>query len=304
MKKIIIDTDPGKDDLFAIVYLVLYKLFDILALTTVCGNSNIQNVTNNAQFSLNLVNGKIPIYSGAKQPLKGLSRFGKVMGTSGLDGVNINTKVQLNNLAIDKIIKLVRLYPNQVTILAIGPLTNIALAFQKDPQLPNLIKELVIMGGAIQLPGNVSQTSEFNIGFDPEAAKIVFEANVKRVLVPLDLCYQSSIQLSDLDSIKKNLLYPTLKNLLIPYQKLLKKNEGQTGIVLYDLLAAYYLTNPLAFITKPINIQIETKGQFTRGMTVADLRRPLKNTPNTTVTIGLDKAQFIKDFLSVFKEIL
>lgn len=301
MKKIIIDTDPGKDDFFAITYLVLSGQADILALTTVCGNSSIQNVTNNARFTLDSVQANIPIYSGASEPFNRVSKFGQVMGTSGLDGVNIGTQEKLNGLAVNKIIELVRAYPQQVTILAIGPLTNIAQAFQKDPQLPSLINQLVIMGGAIQLPGNTSRTAEFNIGFDPEAAGIVFKSLVKKTLIPLDLCYANPLQLSDLDVLKVSPLYSTLVDLLIPYQEMLKANEGQEGIILYDLLAAYYLTNPQSFDISSYNLQIETQGEFTRGMTVADLRLPPRNKPNTYVATGLNRATFINDFITVLE---
>lgn len=299
MLPIIIDTDPGKDDLFAILYLILSGKFDVKAVTTVAGNSTIQNVTNNAGYILDLVKSKTPIYSGASRPLSSPSKYGQVMGSSGLDGISLSQKIKLNGLAVEKIIEIVVRNPNKITILAIGPLTNIALAFQKEPDLPNLIKQLVIMGGAINPPGNTSRTTEFNIGFDPEAAQIVFDSCVPKVLIPLDLCYQTPIKLSDFESIKKSIYYPIFINLLLPYQQMLTKDEGQTDIILYDLLAAYYLTNPEAFIVKPLNIKIETEGKFTRGMSVADLRLPAKSQPNTTVAVNLNKKKFLKDFFTI-----
>lgn len=125
-----------------------------------------------------------------------------VHGASGLDGVDTSkTKFNLTNNADQKIIELIRQYPRQINIITLGPLTNLARAFNKDPQLPFLIKKMVIMGGAINVCGNKNRVAEFNIFVDPEAADIVFRSPAEKVLIPLDCCNQIKLTKTSLSKI-------------------------------------------------------------------------------------------------------
>src|SRR3989338_7828448 len=132
---IIIDTDPGHDDALAIILLEKSELFDIKAVTTVAGNSTIENVTNNARYILNLISSKSPLYSGSRKPLKKTLIQAEVHGESGLDGITVGTSEKADNKAVAKIISLVRENQNQISIVVIGPQTNIAKAFTQDPEL-------------------------------------------------------------------------------------------------------------------------------------------------------------------------
>jgi inosine-uridine nucleoside N-ribohydrolase len=202
MRPIIIDTDPGHDDAMAIILLQKSGMVDIQAITTVAGNSSIQNVTNNARYIADLVGIKAPIYSGSDKPLNRELIKANVHGESGMDGAKLIKKEPLNDLAVNKIIEIVKKNPGKISFVVIGPETNIAKAILKEPDLPKLIKELIIMGGAINCPGNKNRTAEFNIFVDPEAADIVFNSGVKIILVPLDVCNQTIMTLADFKKIK------------------------------------------------------------------------------------------------------
>ncbi|MEF3691605.1 MAG: nucleoside hydrolase [Candidatus Moraniibacteriota bacterium] len=299
---IIIDTDPGHDDALAIMLLDKSNLFDIRAVTTVAGNSTIKNTTNNARYILDLVGSKAPLYSGAKKPLRRKLIKAVVHGDSGLDGAKIIKQEKLNNLAVDKIIEIVRRNQKKISILILGPETNLAKAFLRDPELPKLIKQLVIMGGAINVSGNKNRVAEFNIFVDPEAADIVFRAAVKKILIPLDVCNEVFLTMTDFKKMKGSKLYYPIISMMQKYIQGINQFEKTKGALMYDPLAAYYLINPGAFQTKKMDILIETKSKLTRGMSVADRRIWGEKNYNIEVATKIDKGTFISDFLKILKK--
>jgi inosine-uridine nucleoside N-ribohydrolase len=301
LPKLIIDTDPGHDDALAIILIELSKKFNLMGLTTVAGNSSIQNVTNNARYILDLIGSKTAIYSGSARPLKRKLITANVHGESGLDGATITKREKLNNLAVDKIVQLVKENPSQVTILVLGPETNIARAIKKAPEIVKLIKELVIMGGAIDCPGNKNRVAEFNIFVDPEAAKIVFDSGMKITLVPLDVCNEVILTESDFKKLKGSNIYKPVMTMMKKYIKGIKKFENNKGALVYDALAAYYLINPGSFKTKKRDIRIETEGVLTRGMSVCDKRKWGEQSQNINLIVELEKKKFIKDFVRTLK---
>lgn len=300
-QKLIIDTDPGIDDALAILLIEAAKKFDILAITTVAGNKSITDVTNNAAYIVDLANINTSIYSGAKKPLKKKQVLANVHGSNGLAGIAISKKAPLTSNAPEKIIEIVKKYPHQVKIMAIGPLTNLALAFLKEPKLPGLIKEIVIMGGSVNEPGNKNRVAEFNIFVDPEAAQIVFNAEVKKTLIPLDVCNKTPLFLKDFNKLYKtkygNFIIKTMKH----YIKAIKTYEKMNGALVYDALASYFLLNPKAFLLKNMDVRVETKGEYTRGMTVADLTSWGIKKTNIKVALNVDKKIFTKDYINIMK---
>jgi inosine-uridine nucleoside N-ribohydrolase len=300
-KKIIIDTDPGHDDVLAILLLEKSGLFDIKAITTVAGNGSIQDITNNARYTLDLIGSATPIYSGAEKPLKRNLIKADVHGESGLAGAVITKQEKLTKNASQKIIEIVKNNPGEISIITIGPLTNVAEAFIKDPLLPSLIKEIVIMGGAIAVPGNKNSVGEFNIFVDPEAADIIFRANVKKVLVPLDACNDIFLSLEDFDRLKETSLYEPIINMMKPYIKGIQTFEKTTGALMYDPLAAYYLINPSAYKLEPMDIKIETISELTRGMSVADRRTWGEKNYNVDVATSIDRSAFVNDFFAILR---
>lgn len=297
MQNIIIDTDPGKDDFLAILMLILSKKVNIKAITTVMGNSNIQNVTANARYLLDITSSQIELYPGAKKPLKSPLILGQVMGKTGLDGIKVPKISNVKNVANSKIIALINQDPNNISILALGPQTNLALALKKDKNLAKKIKSIIFMGGAITAPGNKNRVAEFNFFIDPEAAKIVMESSIPKIMIPLDLCYQVPLFMNDFDKLTESKYGEVIKNLMMPYIKALAKYEDQPGAIVYDALAAYYLLNPKVFTLTPMDIVIETKGEFTKGMCVQNRTSFAK--ANIMVATDIDKQQFKNDFIKV-----
>lgn len=298
--KLIIDTDPGHDDALAILMTVLSKQFDILAITTVAGNATIEKVTRNAQAILNVVGEDILVFSGLEEPLKRELVTAVVHGESGLAGFNTtNTPFTLTRNAPQKMVELVNANPGEITILALGPLSNVARAIQLGSKFASNVKQLVIMGGAIDVPGNKNRVAEFNFFVDPEAANIIFQSNTPKVLVPLDACNEVVLQVEDFQKVQND----ELKSILIPMMEHfiagLTTDEGTTGILVYDALAAYFLLNPRAFTLQPMDVVIETKGEHTFGMSIAE-RRPHKvEKTNVEVVVGINDKQFRQDFFNI-----
>ena len=302
--KIIIDTDGGHDDALALMLLIKSGMFDIKAITTVAGNSVIKKATRNTQAIVNLLQVQnIPIYSGQKNPLKRKLVVAVVHGKSGLDGLDVSkTKVKLSYDAEDKIIDLVKKNPKQITILTIGPLTNIARAIKKAPKIIPLIKKMVIMGGAINVPGNKNRVAEFNFFVDPEAAEIVFKANVKKILIPLDPCNKIILSLDYFRKLKKTNQYIVIESMMKHFISGIKKHEGTSGALVYDVIAAYYLINPKASTLKHMDIVIETKGEHTFGMSVVERRKIVKKKINTLVVEKVKKSVFKTDLITLLNK--
>ena len=299
---IIIDTDPGHDDALAIILLQKSGLVDIKAVTTVAGNSTLENVTNNARYILNLVDCKAPIFSGSDAPLKRNLIKADVHGDSGMDGVILTKEEPLNGLAVGKMIEMVKDNPGKVSIVIIGPETNIAKAILKEPVLPKLVKEFVIMGGAISCPGNKNRTAEFNIFVDPESAEIVFNSGAKITLIPLDVCNQIVLTLKDFKKIKESALYKPIMSMMRKFIKGINQFEKIKGALVYDALAAYYLINPKAYTLAKADIRIETKGEYTRGMSVMDQRNYGQKKCNVNLVTKIDKNRFTEDFINILNK--
>jgi inosine-uridine nucleoside N-ribohydrolase len=304
-QKIIIDTDPGHDDAMALMLACGSPEFDILAVTTVSGNSTIQNTTRNARFILNFIDkSSIPIYSGAEKPLRRDLVQAVVHGASGLDGVDPTNESNLTGDAVTQLLRLIKANPNEVTIIALGPLTNIALAIEKDPATMKLAKQIVAMGGAINVAGNKNRVAEFNIFVDPDAADIVMRFPVPKTLVPLDACNHVALQLEDIPRVKSPLLRSLFTNMLTPYIANLQKDVGTKGALMYDPLTVFYLLQPGSCRTSQRHVLIETKGEVTRGMTVVD-NRPVTDglEPNTTIVTYIESDDFIERFITAMNNL-
>lgn len=293
MKKIIIDTDPGIDDAIALFLAIKSNSFDIKAITTVCGNSTISNVTKNAQYLLSELKSSIPVYSGARKPLQRRLIKATVHGASGLTGITLPNKVMLTGDAVNRIIEIINRFPNEITIIALGPLTNIALAIKQNPKTMLQAKEIIIMGGAVNVSGNMRGTSEFNMFVDPEAADIVFYFPIKKTLVPLDICNQISLSLDDFRSIKKNRIRQLVLKMIIPYMRNLKRIDNLDKILMYDPLTIYCSLFPNKIQTSLYDLKIITKNPKMRGMTVSptEFLKPLRGKIN--VVTSLSKRDFI-----------
>ncbi len=189
MRKIIIDTDTATDDAIAIIMALKHNNFDVKAITTVAGNVDLQQATQNALYTVELCNKNIPVYKGSSKPIKRKLETSKFFhGKDGLGdtGPYIPKLKEQKENAIDKIVSLINSNPNEIEIIAIGPLTNIAKVFDKDPSTINKLKSLYIMGGIGEGKGNITHHAEFNFWVDPDAADVVLNSNIKVHLIAWD----------------------------------------------------------------------------------------------------------------------
>lgn len=302
MKDIIIDTDPGVDDALAIMLAVKSGNFRIHAITTVAGNSTIDDTTRNARFILKLLGREdIPVYSGAKNPLKRKLDRAVVHGKDGLGGLKPLNGPGLSGDAVERISSIIERNSGKITIVALGPLTNIARMIEDYPQTIPKMKSVVMMGGAIRVPGNKSRVAEFNMYVDPEAADIVFRSPVMKTMLPLDAC-DVQLSLTDFEKIRDAELRSPILEMVVPYMRNLSKNEGTSKAMMYDPLTVYSLMNPSACRKRRINAVVETRGEFTRGMTVAEQRRWKEENPNVTVVEKVSARRFKADFVRILSK--
>ena len=207
-KKIIIDTDPGQDDAVALLLALASKELEILGITCVAGNVPLSLTSENARKILELTRyTEIPVFAGADRPIKRtLVTAEHVHGKTGIDGpVLEKPKIKLQSKeAIEFIIETILSYPkDEITLCTLGPLTNIGLAFQREPRIKTLIKEIIMMGGGFFEGGNITPAAEFNIYVDPEAAAEVLVSGIPITMLPLDVTHKALTSRSRIESFRK-----------------------------------------------------------------------------------------------------
>ncbi|WP_299626594.1 nucleoside hydrolase [uncultured Tateyamaria sp.] len=277
-RKIIIDTDPGQDDAVAILLaLASPDEVDVLGITAVAGNVPLDLTSKNALIICELA-GKVdvPVYAGCDRPLgRPLVTAEHVHGKTGLDGPSLPdpTKQLTPGHGVDFIIDTLRSEaPGTVTLCPLGPLTNIATAFQKAPDIVDKVQQVVLMGGAYFEVGNITPTAEFNIYVDPQAADIVFKSGIDIVVMPLDVTHKALVTQSRNDAFRA-LGTPTgiaVAQMTDFFERFDKEKYGSAGAPLHDPCVTAYLIKPDLFTGRRVNVEIETQSELTLGMTVAD----------------------------------
>ena len=299
IKKIIIDTDPGQDDAVAILLALASPELEILGITTVAGNVPLNLTTKNALIITEMAGREdINVYAGCDSPLsRPLITAENVHGATGLDGpelINPTKKVKEDH-AVDFIIKTLRDHtPNTVTLCPLGPLTNIATAFKKAPDIISKVKQVVLMGGAYFEVGNVTPTAEFNIFVDPEAASYVFNLGLDLVIMPLDVTHKALTTPERIDKFNKlNTKCGTfVAEMTAFFERFDKDKYGTEGAPLHDPCVIAYLLNPEIFSGRRINVEIETDSELTLGMTVADWWGVTNKEPNALFIGNLNSEKF------------
>jgi len=301
IKKIIIDTDPGQDDAVAILLALASPELEILGITTVAGNVPLNLTTKNALIITEMAGREdIDVYAGCDSPLsRPLITAENVHGATGLDGpklINPTKKVKEDH-AVDFIIKTLRDHtPNTVTLCPLGPLTNIATAFEKAPDIVSKVKQVVLMGGAYFEVGNVTPTAEFNIFVDPEAASYVFNLGLDLVIMPLDVTHKALTTPERIDKFSKlNTKCGTfVAEMTAFFERFDKDKYGTEGAPLHDPCVIAYLLNPEIFSGRRINVEIETDSELTLGMTVADWWGVTNKEPNALFIGNLNSEKFFE----------
>ena len=276
-KKIIIDTDPGQDDAVALLLALASKELEILGVTCVAGNVPLSLTSENARKILELTRyTEIPVFAGADRPIKRtLVTAEHVHGKTGIDGpVLEKPKIKLQSKeAIEFIIETILSYPkDEITLCTLGPLTNIGLAFQREPRIKTLIKEIIMMGGGFFEGGNITPAAEFNIYVDPEAAAEVLVSGIPITMLPLDVTHRALTSRSRIESFRKigNKAGIATAEMLDFFERFDVEKYGSEGGPLHDPNVITYLLRPEFYEGKYVNVEIEVGSDLTRGMTVVD----------------------------------
>lgn len=292
--RILLDCDPGHDDAMAIIAAARYA--DLIGITTVAGNAPLERTTHNALVMRDLLGLDVPVHSGCDRPLLSAPHYGTfVHGESGLDGAQLpDPSTPLDGTdAVAFIVESCR-DVDDLWLVPVGPLTNIALALRTAPDIADRIAGISLMGGGTF--GNRTTTGEFNIWADPEAAAIVFAYGGRLVMAGLDVTHQF---LATPDRVERIGALPgTLAAVLADLLRFFSANYlsrhddgAMAGAAVHDPLAVLALTHPLLFARVGRHVQIETRGDFTRGMTVIDQRHITERAdPNCDVLMHVDDA--------------
>jgi inosine-uridine nucleoside N-ribohydrolase len=320
-RRVLIDTDPGSDDALAILLALNSPELKVEALTVVPGNVVAEQGLENALKILSLAGRcDIPVAGGAKHPLnQKLITAEYWHGKNGLANIELPaSKCKADpRFGPDLIIELVHKYPHELTLIPIGPLTNIALAVSKDPAIAGLVKDIVIMGGSIS-GGNTTGAAEANIFNDPEAAQIVFSAGWIVTMIGSDVGEKTLMQRNDLSELQSSHgLENDLASKIGDFYLGRAEKNGYSGAAMYDPLAVGTVIDPTLVKLQDMHIDVETRGQFTRGETVGNrMGANEKYAPNgdhyeivgydvlsknARVVISSDADRFIKLFISRVK---
>jgi len=297
-KKIVVDCDPGHDDAIALLLAHGSPDVELLAITTVMGNSTLANVSRNALVVATIggIRG-VPIAAGCARPLVGeLETAEAIHGSTGLDGPLLPEPVGTLDPrhAVDVIIETVMgAAPGTVTLVPTAALTNVALAVRKEPRIVERVAEVVLMGGAVA-GGNRSAAAEFNIATDPEAAHIVFGEDWPVTMVGLDLTHQA---LATPDVVTRIAAIGTgparfVTEVLEFFGRTYRAEQGFQHPPVHDPCAVARVIDPAVMTTRRAPVTVELSGMHTRGMTVADRRAPAPPECRTQVAVDLDHARF------------
>lgn len=298
-RKIIIDTDPGQDDAVAILLALGSAELDIVGISVVAGNVPLKLTEKNARKICELAGRpEIKVYAGAIRPLmRELVTAEEVHGKTGLNGPQLPDpamKLQ-EQYAVDFIVEtLMKEERGTITLCALGPLTNIALALIREPRIASRIKEIVLMGGGFFEGGNVTPAAEFNIYVDPHAADIVLKSGIPIVMMPLDVTHKA------LTTAKRTQAFRALgtrvgiatAEMLEFFERFDEEKYGTDGGPLHDPCVIAYLLKPELFKGRHCNVSVETASELTMGMTVIDWWSVTKRPKNAMVMRDIDHDGF------------
>lgn len=294
---IIIDCDPGHDDAIAIMLAYAHRdVLDIRGITTVGGNQTLEKITDNALRILQFIRADIFVAKGATGPLLGKLVTGEeAHGESGMDGPELPPAIAhpIDQGAVEFMLELIRSSAEKITLVPLGPLTNIALLLTAYPEVKEKIEMISLMGGGISY-GNVTSTAEFNIYVDPEAAKIVYESGIPMTMSGLDVTDKAAIFEDEIEALKQRGPASVLVGELLDFYSIYGKKMGYIGNALHDPCAVAWLLQPELFQSRHLHVTVETEGKLTRGMTVADRRKKPESVPNVEVLVDVDRDAFIK----------
>ena len=313
-QKIIIDADPGIGDAFAVLSALVDPSLDVLGLTATAGSVSGLQATRNLQYLIGLVDPlKHPRIGECEFPaVAGRINHGEVptrhsfVGTHGLGDVTVDVPDLHNRRESARlIVELVREFPHEVRILTLGPLTNIAMACELDPEFPDLLESIICLGGVNTGSGDVTAVAEFNVWADPEAAAGVFSLPITKVLVPLDVSGSAVLTFEDVDLLSELIETTTNGEVLASMlQFSIRANRQELafeGIPLHSVVALAVAAHAESFSVEAVRADVESSGQLTRGMTVIDRRRVFVGQTNVDLVSSIDDKGVIDYFSRSFR---
>ena len=291
---ILIDCDPGHDDAIALLLAVASPEVSLLGVTTVGGNSGLANTTRNALRVLELAGRPdIPVAAGCDHPLvRPLEIAENVHGASGLDGPFLPdpTAQPIEEHAVDFIARTVATSTEPVTLIPTGPLTNVAMLLRRHPEVVEGLERIVLMGGGMAI-SNVTPAAEFNIWADPEAAAIVFDADVDVTMVGLDVTHQALLAPHDVDR-SAGICAGVVAEFLEFFGRFHREVYGLDASPIHDAVAVGHVIWPDLLTTEHVNVTVESASELTRGATVVDINRVTDRPPNVHVAVDIDGTAF------------
>jgi purine nucleosidase len=291
-RKVILDADGGIDDAVALCLALAAPELEVVAVTATGGVVSPDQATTNVQAIVEQLDPPRWPRLGAALAEQVLRVDGRhLFGSDGLCGAHFEVaKRHHQHTSVKVICDEVRTAPGEVTIIALGPLTNIAAALQQQPDLATLIGHLIILGGTLAGPGNVTAAAEFNVYCDAESARAVFRSPVTKTLIPIDVTGRIVLGFDLLEKIPDG-EWPTgelLRRILPGAYRAFRQQLGMEGIQLHDTIAVVAAANPALFRTEPMFGDVETEGTLTHGATVFDRRRRPESRPNMDVVVDMD----------------
>lgn len=307
-QKIILDVDTGIDDALGIILAIKSGEFDLIGITTVNGNVSLGKATENTCKILDLlqVGEQIPVVPGASLPLLRTAFFEhRVHGEDGLGGALRDTPVLTQpskGFGPDFIIENVLAHSGQITLVMTGPLTNLALAVRKCPQLVDHVKEVIFMGGVVREHGNVTPTAEYNMYVDPEAAKVVFHAGFPELtLVGLDVTRKALLTEEHIRELGDTAIARYVKQSTSDYTERYFERNGVRACAMHDPLAVGVALDRNLVTTQKLYVDVETKSELCDGQTVCDFQNRLSKEPNMNVCLAVDAKAFFERFIRALK---
>ena len=301
MRRFVIDTDTGSDDAVALVMALRDPDIHVEAITVVAGNVPLELGTQNALYTVELCGKPVPVYRGMASPL--LRPFESAQHVHGADGMgDIGLPLQGREAApghaVDVIVDTVNRYPGEITLVTLGPLTNVAMALLHDPSIAAKVKDCVIMGGTGRGHGNVTPVAEYNIWVDPDAAHLVFESGMNLTMVGWDISYTHAT-FDAAESARIRAIGTPLATFVIDIQKaLIEFAMGKMGLDGFDLpdpIAMAVAIDPaVATVKQRRFVAVETGGQWCRGQTVVDRNGVTGREPNVDVVVEASRERFLE----------
>ncbi|MGZ0051566.1 nucleoside hydrolase [Brevibacillus gelatini] len=307
-KKVILDVDTGIDDALGVILAIKSGQCELIGITTVNGNVSLGKATENTCKILDFLQAgaTIPVICGASRPLlRPLFFEHRIHGEDGLGGALRDAKVLTqprDGFAPDFICEQVLARPGEVTLVMTGPLTNLALAVKKCPELVKHVKEVIFMGGVVNGHGNVTPVAEYNMYVDPEAAKVVFHAGFPQLtLVGLDVTRRVLLTEEHIDELGDTPIGRYVRQSTSDYMDRSLERNGVRACAMHDPLAVAVALDRSLVKTQRLYVDMETRSELCDGQTVCDFQNRLKKEPNMNVCLDVDTEAFFTLFLGALK---